>query len=416
MIGIYKLTNKVNGKCYIGQSVDTHRRYLDHKNTAFNINSGCYDYPLYRAIRKYGIDNFDFQVLEECPQNILNEKEKYYISIYNSYNNEYGYNQGPGGEYAGNNLQKLTSEQVDEIIAILKTSLVSPTDIANNYGISVTTVHKINVGATPYLISTETYPIRPPLHTLCDDNNGGYAFKQPTRCTVCGKIGIRGKTYCESCRRKAFQKVDDRPTALDLARMIKCVGFNGVGKKYRVTTSAIKRWCETYKIPTTRKELINWYFKQIDLKGQLSTIKECGLSQSLPVKQIDIFTGAVLNVFANQNEALRFLGKEETGHIGSVCRGTRNVAYGYDWQYAEIPSHKREPKPKIERRKMSDIMRPVRQIELKTMRVINEFGCPADAAKSINDKPDGTHISEVCRGKRKSAYGYFWQYADTENT
>lgn len=84
MIGIYKITNKLNNKSYIGQSIDIEKRFQKHKSTAFWKNSKNlkYDYPLYQAFRKYGIENFYFEVLEECLENELNEKEQYYYELF----------------------------------------------------------------------------------------------------------------------------------------------------------------------------------------------------------------------------------------------------------------------------------------------------------------------------------------------
>ena len=90
MIGIYKIINKINGKCYIGQSTQIEKRWSKHKNTSHNQTSKAYDYPLYRAFRKYGIENFSFEILEECSNLELNEKEKYWINYYNpEYNYQY---------------------------------------------------------------------------------------------------------------------------------------------------------------------------------------------------------------------------------------------------------------------------------------------------------------------------------------
>lgn len=76
-------------------------RFKQHKNTAINPKSKAYDYPLYRAIRKEGLENFSFQVLEECKKEDLNEREKYWIQYYNTYINDSfskGYNMTRGGE------------------------------------------------------------------------------------------------------------------------------------------------------------------------------------------------------------------------------------------------------------------------------------------------------------------------------
>lgn len=68
--GIYKIENIVNGKVYIGQSVDIEARWAVHKSTALKSQQ-----PLYRAMRKYGLDNFVFSVLEETAPDILTEAE-----------------------------------------------------------------------------------------------------------------------------------------------------------------------------------------------------------------------------------------------------------------------------------------------------------------------------------------------------
>lgn len=93
MIGIYKITNKLNNKAYIGQSICIEKRWENHKclNGAKTPSQRNYNYPLYRAIRKYGIDNFNFEVIEECSKNELSEKELHYIRHYDCVAN--GYNQ-----------------------------------------------------------------------------------------------------------------------------------------------------------------------------------------------------------------------------------------------------------------------------------------------------------------------------------
>lgn len=65
MQGIYQIKNLINGKCYVGQSVDVESRWTDHEYTVNNKKLLAYHYPLYRAMRKYGRNNFYFSVLEE---------------------------------------------------------------------------------------------------------------------------------------------------------------------------------------------------------------------------------------------------------------------------------------------------------------------------------------------------------------
>lgn len=90
---IYKITNKCNDKIYIGQTRQTiEQRWSGHKHSAVTS-----DAPLYRAMRKYGIENFQIDVIIKCNNNNLNNKEIYYINYYNSYVPN-GYNATLGGD------------------------------------------------------------------------------------------------------------------------------------------------------------------------------------------------------------------------------------------------------------------------------------------------------------------------------
>lgn len=99
---IYKYLNKINQKTYVGQTNNYHNRYRAHKSAALNHNSSEYDYPLHAAIRKYGLDNFDFVILETLPddtnQDIVDERECYYITQYQSLVSQHGYNISQGGQ------------------------------------------------------------------------------------------------------------------------------------------------------------------------------------------------------------------------------------------------------------------------------------------------------------------------------
>jgi group I intron endonuclease len=82
MQGIYKIKNKINDMAYIGQSIEIERRWIAHKRIAFSPNDSSYKYPLYQAIRKYGLDNFTFEVLEEVADaRLLTGKEQYYFDL-----------------------------------------------------------------------------------------------------------------------------------------------------------------------------------------------------------------------------------------------------------------------------------------------------------------------------------------------
>lgn len=114
--GIYKWQNKINGKCYIGQSIDLGSRLRHHIN---NYKHHRYDNPLYRAFNKYGIDSFTVDILyfQKNPtpevKQLLDLLEIGYIEKYNSYGNT-GYNQTRGGD-AGILGYKFTKEQRERV-------------------------------------------------------------------------------------------------------------------------------------------------------------------------------------------------------------------------------------------------------------------------------------------------------------
>lgn len=86
MTGVYKITNLINGDCYIGSSKDIAYRWKQHM-TLYCKKGRHYQYHLYRAIRKYGIENFEFRILELCPEdNRIELEQKYYDMLLPKYN------------------------------------------------------------------------------------------------------------------------------------------------------------------------------------------------------------------------------------------------------------------------------------------------------------------------------------------
>lgn len=92
---IYLITNLINGKFYVGQTKNFSLRKAGHLYAARCGN----ERPLYRAIRKYGEDSFEFKVLEECEDEIVNEREQHWVEQYDSFNPLKGYNLTSGGNY-----------------------------------------------------------------------------------------------------------------------------------------------------------------------------------------------------------------------------------------------------------------------------------------------------------------------------
>ena len=252
MIGIYKITNKINGKVYIGQSIDIKRRWKDHRTHYKNGK-----YPLYFAMIKYGIENFSFEVIEECEKEKLNDREIYWISFYNSNNKNNGYNLTNGGEHCALTNIKLTEEIASQIKQML-TSSKTQEEIARLFNIDQSNVSRINTGKI-FVDETISYPIRK-----------NPSEKQEYRCIDCG-VAISPKAIrCCSCNNKhnkvstdinsnnKISKICSRISREELKQLIRTTPFTKIGKMFNVSDNAIRKWCKLYNLPFRVKDIKNY--------------------------------------------------------------------------------------------------------------------------------------------------------------
>jgi group I intron endonuclease len=197
--GIYKITNKINGHSYIGQSLNIEQRWTEHKKCINNTES--WDRSLYKAIRKYGLDNFSWEIIEECSEENLDNRETYWIDYYNSYND--GYNQTMGGSGTHGNSLKITKEQVNEIRSLLKNTNLSNREIGEKYQLSETLVSAINTGYYWYDLNIK-YPIRVPEGYFPYKGKNGVTYyrKISNYCKKCGKKIQNSIGLCSKCQKE----------------------------------------------------------------------------------------------------------------------------------------------------------------------------------------------------------------------
>lgn len=106
---IYKITNTINGKSYIGQTIqNVKERFYQH--CATKCSKAVSNMAIHRAIKKYGKSNFTVEVIEEIDSANLNDRERYWIKYYNSYNN--GYNSTKGGQDGCKSFKDLDVESI----------------------------------------------------------------------------------------------------------------------------------------------------------------------------------------------------------------------------------------------------------------------------------------------------------------
>lgn len=201
---IYLYTNKNNQHKYVGQTNSLRKRFKGHKSDSYNPNSHSYNYPLHSAIRKYGLESFDFTVLEEVEtREEANEREKYWIKTLNTHVSQGGYNITWGGE--GNNKDPLTWEQLLEKGKVFTSAEIEDiqqrlvngevyNDIIEYYSPRLTRTFLSNLNhGTNYKNPNLSYPLK----TNFSGEKGQFSKEEIAEIKQEIKAGLTYKTICE---------------------------------------------------------------------------------------------------------------------------------------------------------------------------------------------------------------------------
>ena len=241
--GIYKIENLINHKCYIGQSIHIERRWQEHCQPSAK---SC----VANAIKKYGKTNFSFQVLEECLENELDEKEIFYINKYNSIVPN-GYNIMDYIEKQETTFCFYDKEIFLNIVKDIEENILSTQEIADKYEINRRTVYRINCGDV-HRLPEKSYPLRPVIS------------KGPRFCPGCGAKLNKGTIRCKKCADIA-QRIVDRPERNELKELVRNNSFVSIGKMYSVSDNTIRKWCKAYNLPNKASEIKKMSDKEWEL-------------------------------------------------------------------------------------------------------------------------------------------------------
>jgi group I intron endonuclease len=160
---IYKLTNLINGKIYIGQTNNLERRLKEH------LYDKRRNKPIHNALIKHGRENFSLEVIYYGEN--YNEEEKKWIAFYESNNKEKGYNIQEGGQDSSgenNPMAKITQEKAEEVIDLLLNTKLSYDEIAEKANLDKRYIQHINHGEAWSNIKY-TYPLRKFLNKLTNE-------------------------------------------------------------------------------------------------------------------------------------------------------------------------------------------------------------------------------------------------------
>lgn len=286
---IYKITNQINNKSYIGQTSDITRRFQEHKNMKSVLNDNR-EKILYLAFIKYGIDNFDFAILESNVEN-YNEREKYWIKFYHTYILDpdcNGYNMTPGGEepptFHGEDhpMATHTQQEMDLIINLIRNTKLSFAQIAKQSNYHISSIERINKGELWFNEELE-YPLR----------------KENTK---------------QFLKDRAEQIILDLKTT-DLTQ-------KEIANKYHVARTVV----------TAINNGQNFFHEQESYPIRKTSPKD----QSKPIYMKDKDTLEILQLFNSSREAVRFLNKTDASAANirlAAHHYPDRTAYGYKWEF-----------------------------------------------------------------------------------
>lgn len=245
--GVYCLTNKINGKRYVGQSINIYNRYRKHL-----VNSRLKDLKgliLYQAIRKYGEENFELSILEYGEKEDLDKLEYKYIKKYNTEVRQgNGYNMTtyiqPNTPY-----YKLNEDTLKNLMNDLRESKLPKKALENKYKINRQSINNINTGRA-YFQAGISYPIR--------KESEEYIRRKLNKCfrkcknKECRRYYQTGKkSTVKYCKEECYQnfrasKIPSKETLINLLKEDK--SYTALGKELGVSGTMVRKYCKKYGI------------------------------------------------------------------------------------------------------------------------------------------------------------------------
>lgn len=295
--GIYKIENLIDGKVYIGQSVNISNRWKSHKSYTRKTIKECPESnkPLYNSMRKYGIENFSFEVIEPCSPEELDDKEVYWIKYYDSFNNGYNLTQGGQNKPHLYNYEEIYKKWEEgflckELEEIYNCGDQVITSALRAYGVSAQEVRQRVAKKKPIVaLSMDGKPLKifkssldASLFFYKKESAGSYFMKvirdgqslkgfrwEYLNENNTPKEEITDEEFLSYQRigkahqwtqeeREVLSKANrtvERPSREELKELIRKLPFTQIAKKYGVSDNAIRKWCDFEKLPRKKTEI-----------------------------------------------------------------------------------------------------------------------------------------------------------------
>ena len=281
---IYMVTNDINNKIYIGQTISSiNQRWKEHKNKAFygKINPRV-DNHFYKAIRKYGIEHFHIKEIEYIENHaLLSEREQFWIKYYNSY--EDGYNSTIGGEGA----QKYDYQE----FKILWDKGFSVDEIAQKCNCNRNTVYYALSGFEGWQKEAKQ--------------------RQKNKALEAMQEARKIKIDCYNLKGQFLITYDSQREAAKNLNMTECMVSTALKTGGRAKEYLFVKHGDPSPSPYKRKgaKAVNQYDLQDNLIASFEALEEAALA----------------------------IGKTRSAatHIRMVCNGKRKTAYGYKWEWRD---------------------------------------------------------------------------------
>lgn len=385
---IYKIYNDINDKLYIGQTVRTIRhRFLQHIHSSKTASNSTMIIP--KAINKYGADNFHIEEVEkiECDTseelyNILNQKEQYYISLYNSIRPN-GYNIRSGGDNADN--LKIAVDQYDLHGNLLNTynSIKEASEIISNTDIFISNV------IISYVCSGKYKTAREYVFRYHGDPFDKYDVNV-----------IRNNKKCVDQFDYFGNLLNSFESAASAVRYLKLLGYS-IDRGSHITSCCKGDRLYAYNfIWRYHGDSFNKYLSEKDLNFLQISYK----NKNLKIDQYDI-NGVLIKTYSNHKEIMKMLnysGDYNTlyNDIIACCNGKIKISHNYIWRYSGEPFNKYPVEYETCCKKVVQYT--------KSGEYVTTYDSVKSAAQAVN-KTSGA-ISMCCNGKTKTCAKYVWKF------